>query len=1184
MHLDHLPGSFFGPSNLVDLLRHRALHQGSDRGFTFLVDGEDEEVTLSYAQLDRRARAIGAILQSMDLAGERALLLYPAGLDFVAAFFGCLYAGVVAVPGYPPRRNRNMNRIEAIANDASAKIALTTQGVLERIEPVIAETANLKQMAWLATDQTSDGRHAEWREPDVHGDTLAFLQYTSGSTGAPKGVMLTHANLMHNSAMIAYAFEHSRSGSGMFWLPLYHDMGLIGGVLQPLYVGQPNVLLSPIQFLQQPFRWLRAISKYRATISGGPNFAYDLCVDKITEEQKATLDLSCWTLAFNGAEPVRASTLDRFTKAFESCGFRREAFYPCYGLAEATLIVSGGFKNTPPTVRCVDSEALENHQVEEALADEVGSRELVGSGGNLLDQHIVIVDPHTLTECAADQIGEIWVNGPSIAQGYMNCSEETEKTFRATMRNGAGPYLRTGDLGFLLDGELFVTGRLKDLIIIRGVNYYPQDIEHTVGQCHEHLRPGACAAFALVEGGQERLVVVQEAARRRELDFEAIFSAIRKGVAAEHELSIDAIVLIKSGSIPKTSSGKIQRHANRAAYLDGSLSELARWPAAPEDATAGAGTVEIRTGPRYIATTSTPGALRDGEPVPRGRKATGRAVGPDRAGVLDATGGSDRGISRDRRADSKAPLEASPTARRTADIVYEHVRAVAQERAGNLTLETSIVELGLDSLERIEIANRIEEAFGGRFPEDVMAEMETCGQVVAAVETYLGATPRGKPERPLDFSVPTEHYQFGEFAEYRQLKQQMQQLRSMGVPNPFFKQNERVTNDTTMIDGRELINFSSFNYLGMSGDPVVSQAAKSAVNQYGTSVSASRVVSGEKPLHRELERALADFIGAQDAVCFVGGHSTNETTIGHLLGSGDLVLHDALAHNSIVQGCILSGARRRPFPHNDWRECDRLLQEYRHEYRRVLIAIEGVYSMDGDYPDLPRFIEVKQKHKALLMVDEAHSIGTMGLHGRGISEHFGIDSRDVDIWMGTLSKSFGSCGGYIAGCHELVEYLKYTAPGFVYSVGLSPANAAAALASLQLLEEEPDRVARLARNASLFLDLAKEKGLNTGLSNHTPVVPIVLGNSMHCMRLSRRLFERGVNVQPIVHPAVEENAARMRFFITTSHTPEQIRQTIEWIAEELQEIDPGYLSHRAKTSSPAPAPSLEPRDSATRMR
>jgi 7-keto-8-aminopelargonate synthetase-like enzyme len=334
----------------------------------------------------------------------------------------------------------------------------------------------------------------------------------------------------------------------------------------------------------------------------------------------------------------------------------------------------------------------------------------------------------------------------------------------------------------------------------------------------------------------------------------------------------------------------------------------------------------------------------------------------------------------------------------------------------------------------------------------------------------------------------------------------------------------------------------------------VSKAAKEAIDRYGTSVSASRLASGEKDLHGELERALARFLGAEAALSFVGGHSTNETVIGHLVGPGDLVLHDALAHNSIIQGALMSGARRRPFAHNDPEAADGLLAQFRHEYRRVLMVIEGVYSMDGDIPDLPRFVAVKKRHKALLMIDEAHSLGVLGRRGHGIGEHFGVPARDVDVWMGTMSKTLGSCGGYIAGSKELIEYLKYTVPGFVFSVGLPPAAAAAALAALRLLEAEPQRVARLRENARLFLALARTRGLNTGTSQDTAVVPVILGSSLSALRLSQAMLARGINVQPILHPAVEESAARLRFFITSQHTEEQIRHTVEVLSEEWERL------------------------------
>lgn len=1128
-----------GPTTLVDLLRQRAECQADDRAYTFLVDGESEEVHLTYSELDRQARAIGAWLESQNLKGQRALLLYPPGLDFIAAFFGCQYADVVAVPAYPPRMNRAPSRIQAIAADAGAMVALTTDAVLERIRPLIDQTSDLKGLRWLSTDRTAHGTdqgyERQWQRPQITGDTLAFLQYTSGSTGTPRGVMLSHSNLLHNSALIAYAFEHTRSASGVFWLPSYHDMGLVGGILQPLYVGRPNILMSPMAFLQKPFRWLQAISRYRGTTSGGPDFAFDLCVRKITPNQRATLDLSSWRVAFNGAEPVRAETLERFTETFAPCGFRPEVFYPCYGLAEATLLVSGGHKTAPPIVRWFDGKSLEADRAVPIAAGEGGGRALVGCGQTMPDQQIVIADPNRLTRMPAGQVGEVWVSGPSVAQGYWQRTDETEQTFRAYLQDtGEGPFLRTGDLGFTHDGELFVTGRLKDLVIVRGCNHYPQDIEATVAKSHPGVRAGWGAAFTVEEGPEQKLVIILELERRQRAEAAPVIEAIRRDVAREHELVVDSIVLVRAGSIPKTSSGKIQRHVCRDAFLDRSLEVVAEWHRAESD-----GAVAAPSAPRRGQAGGVP-TSEDGKP--------GEAAEQHRPEAA-------RGPSTPNGSRAEARWQ---TLEATAEIVLDVVRSIGKDRTVGLELDSSIVELGLDSLERMEIVAALEDHFGGRLPDQVIAEMYTCREVVDAVQKHLvnGRDTRGA-SRPVE--IPPEDYRFDRYPEYIKLKQNLEMLESTGLGNPFFKVHERVTNDTTVIDGREMINFSSYNYVGMSGDPVVAAAAKAAIDRYGTSVSASRLVSGEKALHRELERAIADFIGADDAIVFVGGHSTNETTVGHLFGPGDLILHDALAHNSIVQGCILSGAHRRPFPHNNWQVVDKLLADLRGDYRRVLVAIEGVYSTDGDIPDLPRFIEVKKRHKAFLMVDEAHSAGVLGPHGRGIGEYFGVDPQDVDLWMGTLSKSFGSCGGYIAGCRAMVEYLKYTAPGFVYSVGISPANAAAALAAIRLLTDEPERVAWLHERARLFLTLARSRGLNTGLSKDSPIVPVILGDSVHCLRLSRAMFDRGINVQPILYPAVEERAARLRFFITASHTEEQIRHSIDVTAEEVDRINPKYL-------------------------
>jgi amino acid adenylation domain-containing protein/non-ribosomal peptide synthase protein (TIGR01720 family) len=557
------------PATLIELLDQRALHQPEQLAYTFLRDGETSELHLTYRELQRRARAIAATLRFAEAKGERALLLYPPGLDFIEGFFGCLYAGVIAVPAYPPHfanLNRSLRRLQAIITDAQVTLVLTTSPILERAKLIFTEVPNLKTLNWLATDKVVSGVDEDCRTEQAMPDDLAFLQYTSGSTGHPRGVMLTHANLLHNASLIFHVFEHTETDSYVSWLPMFHDMGFMVGVLQPLYAGIRSVVMSPASFLQRPARWLEAISRYKATTSGAPNFAFDLCVRKITAEAAAALDLSSWTVAFNGAEPVRAETLARFAARFDQCGFRRVALYPCYGLAEATLVVTGGRKKSLPVIKQVEAKTM------------------VGCGGALPGERVIIVDPASLTELKEGQVGEIWVYGPSVARGYWNRPEETHQTFNAYLSDtGEGPFLRTEDLGFIEDGELYITARIKDLIIIRGLNHYPQDIEWTVERCHTALRPGCSAAFTVEAGGEERLVIVQEVDTRAEVDLEHVIETIREAVALEHDLQVYAIALIKPGRIPKTSSGKIQRRASRRKFLEGEFEVVAEWRASASE-------------------------------------------------------------------------------------------------------------------------------------------------------------------------------------------------------------------------------------------------------------------------------------------------------------------------------------------------------------------------------------------------------------------------------------------------------------------------------------------------------------------------------------------------------------------------------------------------------------------------
>lgn len=574
--------SYTNHSSLVDLLRCRAETHPHRVAFTFLRKGS-EESSLTYEELDREARAIASLLQTEGSSGARALLLYPSGREFIPAFLGCLYAGVVAVPTYPPdpvRPNRSTLRLQAISRDAEPSIILTTSQFLDIPKPLREQYVAPESAKVLITTNLIGSVTQGWQPPRIASDSIALLQYTSGSTSSPRGVMVTHGNLLHNERLIQWACEHDDQSTFVTWLPLYHDMGLIGTVLQPLYIGARSVIMPPLDFLQNPLLWLKAITTYRAVTSGGPNFGFDLCVRKIDPRQLESLDLSSWKVAFNGAEPIRHDTITRFSTAFGPCGFRPETFFDCYGLAEATLIVSGSPGAVAPSVFLADSAELEHNRVKKTEEGYSHSRMLVSSGTPLADMKVVVACPDRLTRRGPGEVGEIWIAGPSVALGYWGRAEETQQTFGAYLADtGEGPFLRTGDLGFINNGELFITGRLKDLIIIRGRNHYPQDIEQTVERLSPALRAGCGAAFAVETAGIEGLAIVQEVEDNATADTQMLFRAIIKGISEAHNLQVDHIVLVKPHSVPKTSSGKIQRRSCRQGFLDGALKVVAAWQA-----------------------------------------------------------------------------------------------------------------------------------------------------------------------------------------------------------------------------------------------------------------------------------------------------------------------------------------------------------------------------------------------------------------------------------------------------------------------------------------------------------------------------------------------------------------------------------------------------------------------------
>jgi acyl-CoA synthetase (AMP-forming)/AMP-acid ligase II len=583
-------------STFSQILRRRAEERPEDHAFGWWGD-RGLETWMTYRRLDEQARAVAAGLQACVPASERALLLYAPGFEYVAAFFGCLHAGVIAVPAYPPelaRLDRTLPRLLSIIADAQATLVLTTSDLLALAPPIVAMAPQLSGLRWLATDTLQDA--SAWREPAAGAREVACLQYTSGSTGDPRGVRLTNGNLIHNARSIERVSRFSPETRMMAWVPPYHDLGLMGSILQPVYSGFPSVLMSPVKFLMRPLRWLQAISATRATSSGGPNFAYDLCARKVSAEQRRDLDLSSWTQAYVAAEPVQQQTLERFAARFADCGFSKRAFYPCYGLAEATLMVTGvplggGFRT---------------------LGDGMSMGREV-SGGRLL-----VVDPERGARVPDGEIGEIWVQSASVADGYWNRPDETRATFGATLAGEPGAFLRTGDLGRLIEDELIVTGRLKELIVIRGRKHFPADIESTVEHVHwdaSHFRAGGSAAVSQLVDAEEHLFLIVELERRQRarrgsnapaderrrgndrrrrpfeyrpdaagFTVEEVTRSLRNAVALHHGIEVSGVVLVRPGSIPKTSSGKKQRLLARQLFLGGGRPSdvLFSWSSDPE--------------------------------------------------------------------------------------------------------------------------------------------------------------------------------------------------------------------------------------------------------------------------------------------------------------------------------------------------------------------------------------------------------------------------------------------------------------------------------------------------------------------------------------------------------------------------------------------------------------------------
>ncbi len=755
--------------SMMDLLVGQAAEQGDKSACVFL-DDRDGKTEITYGQLDRRARLIAARLQLELKPGDRALLVYPPGLEFISAFFGCLYAGVVAVPATYPKPKRPMPRLQRIALDCDAHVALSTAQTLTTLDPDLL-SADAATNQWIATDELNTDLADLWQPPTIDKNDLAFLQYTSGSTSDPKGVMVSHGNLLTNLDCIRQSFgigdiEDDRlSANGVFWLPAYHDMGLIGGILTPLYMGGRSVLISPTAFLQRPMRWLQAIHDYRTTISGAPNFAYEYCVRRTSPEDRASLDLSCWRLAFCGAEPIRAETLAHFADAFRDAGFRLKSFYPCYGLAECTLLAAGPDYRAEPRILPVNRAALAEHRVAIACGEpDAMVQRLVGCGSPVAGHTIVIVEPETNTQIADGEVGEILIQGPSLTQGYWNRAEETEQVFGAHVAGREGRFLRTGDLGFFRDGELFVTGRLKDVIIIRGRNHYPQDIEQSAEQAHSAVLPGA--AFALTGDDGERLVVVHQLDRQfRETDYQEIIQAIRRAIVEQHELDPYAIVLIRQTSLPVTSSGKVQRSLCREQFLAGELKVVHSWtnPAmrrAPANRQVANGHVDINL-------------HEDGVSVRQAKDARFLPGRPESQSDFRSTGSRPKPKAGPRprfeRAGSSA-IELDRAAEQIEEWLLKWLVARLSMDPAAIARDRPFAEFGVDSLTAVELSQELEDEFGVPLPAVVAWNYPT----PAALARYLAEQTTGINRS--DSPLPSEPASNGSSPEHQPTHEQFAAL------------------------------------------------------------------------------------------------------------------------------------------------------------------------------------------------------------------------------------------------------------------------------------------------------------------------------------------------------------------------------------------------------------------------
>lgn len=1103
--------------SIVHVLKARARQQPDRRAYSILLRTGASARAVTYEALDGQARATAAELQAKGLQGKRAVLLLPPGADYIGSFFGCLYAGVTAVPCYPPGLTRaSSDTIVRVANDCGAAAVLTSSRWLEdpRMTDLLERCkSHPLRIATDALDARSGDRYIS-HDPEPR-DT-AFLQYTSGSTGDPKGVIVSHGNVAANLSMIQASFGLTERDRICLWLPPYHDMGLIGGVLAGIQSDSETTLMEPAAFMRAPLQWLETISSVRATVTGAPNFAFDHCVRTAREQPDALakLDLGCVEIAFCGAEMIRPATLRAFAETFAPAGFREGSFMPCYGMAETTLLCSTRPRSRGYVTRTIDRQLLEREgRVASVPRTEAGrSWTLVGCGSVISGSEVLIVHPETRTPVAEGHVGEVWIRGESVARGYFGRDEINREVFDQEPRGGGGGgFMRTGDRGFMQGPELYITGRLKDMLIVRGRNHAPEDIEGSVARSHAAVRPHRVVAASIERGDSEQFAVLIECDRKalasanRQALFEEVLASAHAAVVRDHGLVADVLAIVKSGDLPATTSGKVQRRQAGERYRRGDLSILATFAEL---------TIERPT--------------------------------------------------------AKASVDVQSL---TLDMFEKHTRRRPE-------LGRKIIDLGIDSVTATGLAAEISDTFDLDLPPSVLSPESTVSDVVAYVNLHVPArsershgvvsTSPARAKAALDSRVnlppprpitgardetpalsPQELMTKKLPERLRWHRDQVDGLRQSDVLNYNLIQQEKIGATDARVDGRVLTFFSSYSYLGLNNDEQVIDAKLSAIRRYGTGSHGVMLLGGYTKLHEELERSIARNFRTDETLLYSSGFAANTAIIDSLVKGNDTVFCDMLVHTSILDGCRLSGAQTRMFPHQDVAALERMLQRTSDEHTRLVI-VDGVYSLRGEIAALADVVAVAHRYGAIVMVDEAHALGAIGRSGRGTAEHHGVEGQ-VDIVTGGLGKGIPAYGGYVTGRRELIDYLRFRSNPYVFSGGMDVANVAAANKAMELMESDASIMRRLRGNIALMQELLVEREIPS-LRWGSPCMPVICRDAAEAHLLSRKLRDQGLYIAPITYPAVPKDQQGLRLTVTAAHSPDQLRYCIDRLEATLHSI------------------------------